>query len=63
VLHAKVAIADTSRALIGSANLTEAALQRNIEIGVLLSAPTPIASIRGHFEALIHNGVLLQVPL
>jgi phosphatidylserine/phosphatidylglycerophosphate/cardiolipin synthase-like enzyme len=63
VLHAKVAIADTSRALIGSANLTEAALQRNIEIGVLLSAPTPIASIRGHFEALIHKGILLQVPL
>jgi phosphatidylserine/phosphatidylglycerophosphate/cardiolipin synthase-like enzyme len=63
VLHAKVAIADTSRALIGSANLTEAALQRNIEIGVLMSAPTPIALVRAHFEALIHNGVLLQVPL
>jgi phosphatidylserine/phosphatidylglycerophosphate/cardiolipin synthase-like enzyme len=63
VLHAKVAIADTSRALIGSANLTEAALQRNIEIGLLLSTPAPIASVRAHFEALIHNGVLVQVPL
>jgi len=63
VLHAKVAIADASRALIGSANLTEAALQRNIEIGILLSAPTPIASVRAHFEVLIHNGILLQVPL
>jgi phosphatidylserine/phosphatidylglycerophosphate/cardiolipin synthase-like enzyme len=62
-LHAKVAIADTSRALIGSANLTEAALQRNVEVGILLSAPTPIATLRAHFEALIHDGILRQVPL
>jgi hypothetical protein len=30
-LHAKIAVADSSRALVGSANLTDAALKRNIE--------------------------------
>lgn len=63
VLHAKVAIADTSHALVGSANLTEAALQRNIEVGVLLSAAPAIAAIRRHFETLIFNGVLVAVPV
>ena len=63
VLHAKVAIADTSRALIGSANLTQAALERNIEVGILLSVQTVIAAIKHHFDSLIHNGLLLPVPL
>jgi hypothetical protein len=44
-------------------HLTEAALQRNIEVGILPSASTPIATVRAHFEALIHNGVLRQMPL
>lgn len=63
VLHAKVAIADTVRALVGSANLTDAALKRNIEVGVLLSTPTAIAALKQHFESLIHTGVLAPVPL
>jgi phosphatidylserine/phosphatidylglycerophosphate/cardiolipin synthase-like enzyme len=63
VLHAKIAIADSSHAAIGSANLTEAALKRNIEIGVLISLPAFVARIRGHVEALIHNGILVPAPL
>jgi phosphatidylserine/phosphatidylglycerophosphate/cardiolipin synthase-like enzyme len=63
VLHAKVAVADSSCALIGSANLTEAALKRNIEIGVLIALPALVALVRSHVEALIHNQVLVQVPL
>jgi len=63
VLHAKVIVADSSRALIGSANLTEAALKRNIEIGVLIAVPAFVALIRAHIEALIHSHALVQVPL
>lgn len=36
-LHAKFAIADRRRLLLGSANLTQAALARNIEAGVLVT--------------------------
>ncbi len=36
-LHAKFAIADRRRLLLGSANLTQAALARNIEAGVLIT--------------------------
>ncbi len=36
-LHAKFAIADRRRALLGSANLTDAALSRNIEAGVMIT--------------------------
>ena len=63
VLHAKIAVADSSCALIGSANLTEAALKRNIEIGVLIALPAFVALVRAHVEALIHNQVLVPVPL
>jgi phosphatidylserine/phosphatidylglycerophosphate/cardiolipin synthase-like enzyme len=62
-LHAKIVIADSSRALVGSANLTEAALKRNIEIGVMVSLPAFAARIRRHVEALIHQGILLPAPL
>jgi phosphatidylserine/phosphatidylglycerophosphate/cardiolipin synthase-like enzyme len=63
VLHAKVAIADWSLALVGSANLTEAALRRNIEIGLLVSLSPVVARIRQHIEALIHGNALVPAPL
>jgi phosphatidylserine/phosphatidylglycerophosphate/cardiolipin synthase-like enzyme len=63
VLHAKIAVADSSCALIGSANLTEAAQKRNIEIGVLIAVPAFVESIRAHVEALIHHRILVRVPL
>jgi len=63
VLHAKIVIADSSWTLVGSANLTEAALKRNIEIGVMVSLPAFAGRLRGHVEALIHNGILVPVPL
>ena len=40
-LHLKVAVVDASRAYLGSANLTAAAMTgRNVELGVLLSGPS-----------------------
>ncbi len=39
-LHAKVLIADGERAIIGSANLTDRGMDRNIELGVGIRGPT-----------------------
>ena len=39
-LHAKALIADGKRAIIGSANLTDRALDRNIEVGIWLEGPS-----------------------
>jgi len=36
-LHAKCAVADASKLLVSSANLTDAAMQLNIEMGILIS--------------------------
>lgn len=61
-LHAKCVIVDGVRALIGSANLTEAAQLRNIEIRVLVSGAVTEA-VERHFDALIADGHLQPVPL
>ena len=44
-LHAKVLIADGERAIIGSANLTDRGMDRNIELGVGITGPT-VRSLR-----------------
>jgi phosphatidylserine/phosphatidylglycerophosphate/cardiolipin synthase-like enzyme len=50
-------------ALVGSANLTDDAFNRNMELGLLVRDPAPVASIVEHFEELIHRGVLLEVQI
>jgi hypothetical protein len=45
-LHAKVYVADTARAVITSANLTEAGLRRNFEYGVLLDDTCQVTRVR-----------------
>ena len=62
VLHAKVVVADSLSVFITSANLTEAALDRNIEIGLLARDRALAASVTGHFDALIHAGGLARLP-
>jgi cardiolipin synthase len=61
-LHAKCAIVDEV-ALVGSANLTDDAFNRNMELGLLVRDPAAVAAIVEHFEELIHRGVLLEVQL
>ncbi|HEX7270991.1 MAG TPA: hypothetical protein VF420_02445 [Casimicrobiaceae bacterium] len=41
-----------------SANLTEAALDRNIEIGLLVRDHVLAASLSSHFQGLIDRGML-----
>lgn len=59
-LHAKCVVADRARALITSANFTEAAQDRNYELGVLIDEPHFAEMVAAHFEALLANGLLTR---
>jgi cardiolipin synthase len=59
-LHAKCAVVDDT-VLVSSANLTDDAFNRNIEMGVLLRAPALAEQLTRHFETLIEAGVLKQI--
>lgn len=58
-LHAKCAIIDDV-AVIGSANLTDDAFNRNMELGLLVREQATVAAISEHFSELIRSGVLAQ---
>ncbi len=62
VLHAKAVVADEETVLVTSANLTEAALDRNVEIGLLVRDPRLAAAVSGHFRGLIARGLLCPLP-
>jgi phosphatidylserine/phosphatidylglycerophosphate/cardiolipin synthase-like enzyme len=62
VLHAKAAVADDEAVFVTSANLTEAALDRNIELGLLVRDRALAASISSHFRGLIDRGLLRPLP-
>ena len=62
VLHAKAVVTDDEGVFITSANLTEAALDRNIELGLLVRDRALAASVSSHFRALIDRGLLSPLP-
>lgn len=62
VLHAKALVVDDLSVFVTSANLTEAALDRNIEIGLLVRDRALAASVTSHFVALIDRGLLRPMP-
>ena len=51
-LHAKLYIFGTSRAIITSANLTEAALNRNHEFGTVVTGTAEVKECRDYFDSL-----------
>ena len=59
-LHAKCAVVD-SKAIIGSANLTDDAFNRNLELGVLINDPSVANQLYRHFKALIENKILKRI--
>ncbi len=61
-LHAKCVVVDRTDAFISSANFTEAAHYKNIELGVLLKSPKLAIRISEHFDALVRSGNLLFAP-
>ena len=62
VLHAKAVVVDDESVFVTSANLTEAALDRNIEIGLLVRDHALAASVSSHFRTLIERGLLVPLP-
>jgi heterodisulfide reductase subunit A len=56
-------VVDKEQAFISSANFTEAAQRRNIEVGVLLRFPALARRLAEHFDALASSGLVLPVPL
>lgn len=61
ILHAKLAVADLGMVFISSANLTEYALNLNMELGVLVHGGHIPEKVVAHFDRLISTGVLARV--
>lgn len=61
LLHAKAVIADGASALVTSANLTENAIESNIELGVLVKGGDVPLRIHAHVMALINVGEFREV--
>lgn len=59
-VHAKCAVADEELAFITSANLTSAAMERNMELGVLVKNGNLPIELHQHLEALIATKVIEQ---
>lgn len=60
-LHAKCVVVDREVAFVSSANFTEAAQVRNIEVGVLIRSTTLAVKLSQHFEALAARGILKPI--
>ena len=60
-LHAKCVVVDAERLFISSANFTEAAQERNIEIGLLLDSPVLADRVSEFFEGLVQTGFLKRL--
>lgn len=61
-LHAKAVVVDDEALFITSANLTEAASERNLEIGVLLRDRSMALSVVAYFQRLIDGEYLRLLP-
>lgn len=61
-LHAKCVVVDRTVAFVSSANFTEAAQNRNIEVGALIKSPAYAARLVHHFQALAAAGLLSAIP-
>ncbi len=57
-VHAKCAVADRKLAFITSANLTSAALERNMELGLLIRGGTVPNRLRSHLQALTTTKII-----
>lgn len=60
-LHAKCIVVDRSECFISSANFTEAAQERNIEVGVYIKVSTTANSLCEYFKGLIEKKLLNHI--
>jgi phosphatidylserine/phosphatidylglycerophosphate/cardiolipin synthase-like enzyme len=58
-MHAKCVVADRSRAIVSSANLTDYALEANMELGLLVERAVAVR-LAEHFDQLIIRGELIS---
>lgn len=62
-LHAKCIVRDEEQTLVTSANLTEAAQERNIEAGVIIADGGFARKVTRQFETLVERGYLVGLNL
>ena len=62
VLHAKAVVADEEAVFVTSANLTAAAWDRNIELGLLVRDRALATTTVIHFRTLIEKDLLRRLP-
>ena len=60
-LHAKCVVIDEFDLFVSSANFTEAAQQRNIEVGLRLRSNVVAGRVVRFFDSLIETGQLAQL--
>lgn len=63
VQHSKVVIVDSSAVLITSANLSEAAHEKNLEAGVIIRDPAFASNVRQRYASLLSEGHLYLLDL
>jgi hypothetical protein len=59
--HAKCVVVDGERLFVSSANFTEAAQERNIELGILLNSPILAGRVSEFFDRLVHMRLLKRL--
>lgn len=57
-LHAKCIVVDSLQVFVSSANFTEAAQERNIEVGLKIESEWLARGIADHFRHLLEHGIL-----
>ena len=62
VLHAKAVVTDDAAVFVTSANLTEAAFDRNVELGLLVRDTALALSVTAQLQALIDRELLRPLP-
>ena len=57
-LHAKCIVVDRQKVFVSSANFTEAAHERNLEVGLLIDSSLLAERLMNHFESLVQGNLL-----
>ena len=59
--HAKCVVVDRKELFVSSANFTEAAHERNLEIGLMIQSAVLAEQLHGYFDTLIEANLLEQL--
>lgn len=60
-VHAKCVVADSKLAFVTSANLTEAAMERNMEVGLLIRGGHVPKQLHDHLKALVNRKLIQSI--